>query len=188
MTCMAAGMLASDWATEKLVHAAQHGDADAYSILIARHRTLVYAYAYAQLRDREEAEDVAQETFVRAYQSLGRLRAAGGWQPWLMRISRNLCHDALRRKRVRRSDPADLLPMPAEPSPESGFLSAERRRELERAVEGLPEKYRTPLLMRFASGCSRRDIAAALGVPETTVMGRLAMALRLLRERLGEER
>ena len=102
MTCMAAGMLVSEWTTEKLVHAAQRGDADAYSLLIARHRALVFAYAFAQLRDREEAEDVAQETFVRAYLSLGRLRLAGGWQPWLMRISRNLCHDALRRKRARR--------------------------------------------------------------------------------------
>ena len=180
--------MSADRSDDSLVEAARGGDRAAFSALVGRDRDLVYAYAYARLRSREEAEDVAQEAFVRAYQSLGRLRGAAVWHPWLMRIVRNLCNDVLRRKRVRRTDPIDPEWLDGSPSPELQVLSEERRRELSSAVEALPEKYRVPLLMRFGSGCARREIALALGVPESTVMGRLAGAMRLLRQRLGEER
>jgi len=177
----------SERPTEMLVAAARAGDRGAFASLIARHRDLVFAYALARLRDREDAEDVAQETFVRAYTALERLRSAAIWEGWLLRIARNLCHDRLRRRRVRRTEPIDPAWLDGGPSPESILLTGERRRQLQAAVQALPELYRVPLLMRFESGCSRRDIATALAVPESTVMGRLARAVRLLRQSLGEE-
>jgi RNA polymerase sigma-70 factor (ECF subfamily) len=130
---------------------------------------------------------VAQETFVRAYTALARLRSAAIWEAWLLRITRNLCHDRLRRRRLRKTEPMDPDWLDGAPSPELLVMTAERRRQLQAAVQALPEMYRVPLLMRFESGCSRRDIAAALAVPESTVMGRLARAVRLLRQSLGEE-
>jgi RNA polymerase sigma-70 factor (ECF subfamily) len=172
---------------EPLVNAARAGDRAAFSVLFDRDRGLVYAYAYARLRSREEAEDVVQETFVRAYLALARLRGAGAWQGWLMQIARNLCNDALRRKRVRQTEPVDPEWLDGGPSPEMQLLSEERRRALSATVAALPEKYRVPLLMRFGSGRSRREIAVALGVPESTIMGRLARAMRLVRRQVGEE-
>jgi RNA polymerase sigma-70 factor (ECF subfamily) len=172
---------------EQLVNAARAGDRAAFSTLFARDRDLVYAYTYARLRSREEAEDVVQDTFVRAYQSLGQLRGPGAWQAWLMQIARNLCHDALRRKQVRRTEPIDPDWLVGGPSPETQLLTEERRRALNAAVEALPEQCRVPLLMRFGAGRTRREIAVALGVPESTIIGRIARAMRLLRRELGEE-
>jgi RNA polymerase sigma-70 factor (ECF subfamily) len=153
---------------------------------MARHRELVYAYALARLGDREAAEDVAQETFVRAYLALGRLHRPAGWLAWLMQITRNLCYDTLRRKRVRRTEPMDPTWLSGDPSPEMRLLSDERRRELVAAVAALPEPLRVPILMRFASGCSRQEIAVALGVPESTVVGRLARGMGRLRQQITE--
>jgi RNA polymerase sigma-70 factor (ECF subfamily) len=177
----------ADLPDDTLVNAARAGDRAAFAALFARDRHLVFSYVFVRLRSREEAEDVMQETFVRAYLSLGRLRGAGAWQSWLMEIARNLCNDALRRHRVRRTEPLDPEWLADGPSPESALLTAERKRELYAAVEALPEKYRVPLLLRFGAGLSRIQIAAALGIPESTVIGRLAGAMRLLRRQMGEE-
>jgi RNA polymerase sigma-70 factor (ECF subfamily) len=179
--------MSADLPDEHLVNAARGGDRAAFSALFARDRDLVYAYAYARLLNREDAEDVLQDTFIRAYQSMGRLRGPGAWQSWLMQIARNLCSDALRRKWVRRTEPVDPEWLDGGPSPEMLLLSQERRQELNAAVAALPEKYRVPLLMRYGAGRTRREIAVALGVPESTIIGRMARATRLLRRQLGEE-
>ncbi len=187
MVGMAVVEMHGEFPTEALVVAARGGDREAFSLLIERHRNLVFAYAFARLGEREEAEDVVQEAFVRAYLSLPRLRGEAGWQAWVMQITRNLCHDALRRKRVRRTQPLDPEWLAEGPTPEGELLSEEARRQLTEAVEALPEKFRVPLLMRFGSGCTRQEIALALGLPESTVVGRLAGAMRLLRRRMGKE-
>src|SRR5262249_16297474 len=150
-------------------------DRAAYETLVGRYRDTVFAYAFACLRSRDEADDIAQEAFVRAWQALDRFRASGCWGAWLMRILRNLCADALRRRRraAPEGDPADLGP-----SPEMLALAAERSRELSAAVGALPEKYRIPLMMHYGSGRTYREIAVALGLPESTVVGRMAGALR----------
>jgi len=172
---------------DHLVTAARAGDRAAFASLIARDRDLVYTYAYARLGNREEAEDAAQETFVHAYLSLGRLRESRAWHAWLMQIARNACSDSLRRQHVRRTEPIDPTWSDGTPSPEAQLLVNEQRRQLRTAVEALPEKYRVPVLLRFAAGRTRREIAAALGVPESTIMGRIARAVRLLRHQFGQE-
>jgi RNA polymerase sigma-70 factor (ECF subfamily) len=187
MTSAAAGLMISEGPDEALVAAARAGDRLAFSILVERYRDLAYAYALARLRDREEAEDVAQEAFIRAYLALERLRGSASWEAWLMRIVRNLCHDTLRRQRVRRATPIEEELLDSGPSPETLTLAGERRRELSAAVAGLPEKYRVPLMMHYASGRTYREIAVALGLPQSTVVGRMAGALRLLRRALNEE-
>jgi RNA polymerase sigma-70 factor (ECF subfamily) len=179
--------MSADLSDEHLVKAASSGDRAAFSTLFARDRDLVYAYIYARLGHREEAEDVVQETFIRAFLSMGRLRGPGAWQGWLLKIARNLCTDALRRRKTRHTEPVDPEWLDGAPSPETQLMTQERRRELNAAVAALPEPCRIVLSMRFGSGCTRREIATALGVPESTIMGRLARAMRLLRHELGEE-
>jgi RNA polymerase sigma-70 factor (ECF subfamily) len=187
MTSAAAGQMTIEAPDEALVAAARAGDRAAFSRLVARHRDTAFAYAFARLGDRDEAEDVAQETFMRAYLSLDRLRSPGAWEAWMMRILRNLCNDALRRKRVRQTGPIDVDWSDGSPSPEALALAGERQRELNAAVAELPEKYRVPLLMHYASGRTYREIAGALALPQSTIVGRIAGALRLLRRRLGVE-
>jgi RNA polymerase sigma-70 factor (ECF subfamily) len=173
---------------ELLAAAAASGDRKAFDALVERYRDVAYAYALARLGSREEAEDVVQEAFVRALVSLNRFRADGLWGAWLMRIVRNLCHDCLRRRRVRSSVALHEGWLDSAPGPEMQTLFAERRDELVRAIAAMPELLRTPLLMHYASRRTYREIALALSTPESTAIGRVAGALRFLRKRMAELR
>lgn len=172
---------------ESLVAAACGGQREAYTILVERYRDVAFAYAFARLRNREEAEDVVQETFVRAYAALDRFHLAACWGAWMTRILRNLCHDTLRRRRDRPVEPIPDEWLDAAPTPEATALAGERRQELRAAVEALPDKYQIVLLMHYGSGQKCREVALALGLPESTVKGRLVSALRLLQRRLDWE-
>lgn len=187
MASMAVGQMTVEGPNEALVAAARAGDRAAFAALVGRYRDTIFAYAFARLRDRDEAEDISQETFVRAYLALERLRGPGAWEAWVMRIARNLCHDALRRRRVRQTEPIDVEWLDQGPTPEMLAIARERKQELAAAVAALPEKYRIPLLMHYASGRTYREIAVALELPQSTVVGRMARALHLLRRRLGGE-
>jgi RNA polymerase sigma-70 factor (ECF subfamily) len=185
MTTMAMAQTPVKVTDEALVAAAQAGDRSAFSMLVGRYRELAFAYAFARLRDRDEAEDMAQEAFVRAYLALDRFRMTGCWSAWMMCILRNLCTDALRRQRFRQVASVDGEWLDDSPSPEAVTLLVEGRRELRAAVAQLPEKYRVPLVMHFGAGRTYREIALALGLRESTVVGRMAGALKRLRRRMG---
>jgi RNA polymerase sigma-70 factor (ECF subfamily) len=172
---------------ESLVVAARGGDRDAFGLLVSRYRDLVYAFAYARLRNREEAEDAAQEVFVRAYQYLPEFRMSDRFGGWIMRITRNLCIDVARRRRSRPTEELTEDWMDYSPSPEMTAIVKERRRELTAAINSLPEKHQILILMHYGSGRSYREMALALDLPETTIVGRMAAALRAMRRRLGKE-
>ncbi len=187
MTSMAITHPPGQIADETLVAAARGGQREAYTILVERYRDVAFAYAFARLRSREEAEDLVQDTFVRAYSALDRFRLEGCWGAWVMRILRNLCHDALRRRRDRPVEPIPDEWLDAAPTPETTTIAGEWRQELRAAVEALPDKYRLVLLMHYGAGQKCREVALALELPESTVKGRLVSALRLLRRRLDWE-
>lgn len=186
MTSMAMAQSPGEVSDEGLAERARAGDERAFAVLVARYRDVAFAYAYARLRQRDEAEDVVQEAFVRAFVALPRIRSSRCWAAWLMQIVRNLCNDAGRR-RGRQTEPMQDEWPDDSPPLIVGLLHEERGRELQKAVADLPEKYRTPILMHYASGRTYREIALALDIPETTVVGRLASALRRLRRRFGVE-
>ena len=169
---------------ESLAASARRGDRDAFAILIDRNRHMAIALAGSILRNRDDVEDAVQEAFVRAYQSLDRFRPGEAWTPWQMRIVQNVCRDQLRRGAVRRSENLDPRIPDSSPTPEELLLDADGWSELRKQVWKLPEKFRVPILMRYAHGQSNRAIACAIGIPESTVVGRLAGGLRILRRRM----
>jgi len=185
---MAMAQSATEHTDELLADAARDGDTRAFALLVDRYRDTAFAYSYAHLRLRDEAEDVVQEAFVRAYLGLPNIQATRCWAAWLMRIVRNLCNDALRRHRSRPVAALDEAWPDDSPTPEMLLLIGERGDEIRRAVNELPEKLRVPLVMHYVSRRTYREIALALDVPETTVVGRLSMALQRLRRRLLCER
>lgn len=172
---------------ERLVQAAMAGDRSAFTALTLRYRDVAFAYAFAVLHSREEAEDATQEAFLRAFQSLGRFRFGSRWGTWVMRILRNHCIDLLRRKRKFDVAPLQETLATSLPSPELQALDSAQREELRRAISLLPEKFRTPLMMHYGSGRTYKEIALALAIPETTVTGRISRALHLLRRRMHRE-
>ncbi len=153
---------------------------------------LAFRVALGVLRHREDAEDVAQEAFVRAYRNFHRLRDRDRFQAWLARITWRLAIDRLRAagRRARYEDSAAAEWMAADrtesaqPSVEQMAATREFQRRLDRAVDELPEKLRAVVLLAAIEGHDTQEVARLLGIPEGTVKSRLHIARRKLAEKL----
>ena len=169
---------------------AQAGDQAAYGQLVERYQRLVVSVAYHQGLELVDAEDVAQETFVKAWLALPRYRELlGSWRAWLCRIAVNAARDALRRRRSV-EDLDERLPDDASGPAEQADVEAQRA-AVRRALAQVPAASRTVLVLREYEGLSYAEIAVALGIPIGTVMSRLNYARGHLREllvRAGEGR
>ncbi len=168
-----------------LVERARKGDARAYERLVAMHRQIAFRTAYLITGSAAEAEDAAQEGFVKAWRSLWRFRRGAELRPWLLKIVANEA-----RNRVRSSGRRTSLALrvahessgDAAPSPEASLLEAERRETLLAAVNALPEPARLVIACRYFLELSEQETAAVLGVRHGTVKSRTARALARLRE------
>jgi len=182
---------------DELIAQYQLGRAGAFDRLLERHQGPLLGYLVRMTGNRETAEDLFQETFLRVLRALPRYEGRGRWKAWLYRTAGNLCIDHFRRSGRRPSVPldghpdgegrlsdvlADGSPAPDRVAGEARFLAA-----LESAMAGLPEKQREVYLLRTVSGLSFREIAEALDCPLGTALGRMHDALARLRAELGEE-
>lgn len=167
----------------RLAECAQGGDRAAFNELARHHRPLLFALAFLRTSHREEAEDLVQEVLLRAWQSLPTLQDPRLFLPWLKAIAANAYTSWHRRAR---SVPAALgaeataTLIADKGRPLELLLQRERQRELHQALLALPEANRVALLMYAWGGASYEDIAAAAGVPATTVEGRIYRARRQL--------
>jgi RNA polymerase sigma-70 factor (ECF subfamily) len=170
----------------ELIRRAQRGDQHAYEELVHAYQGIAFRTAYVIARNASDAEDAAQDGFVKAWRALGRFRAGAPFRPWLLRIvaneARNRRRSAGRRAslalRAATSEPSG----DAAPSPEVSLLTGEQRAALLAAVEELPEDQRTVVALRYFLGLSEHEVAETLGVPQGTVKSRTASALERLRE------
>jgi RNA polymerase sigma-70 factor, ECF subfamily len=152
-----------------LARGARRGDAAAFDQLVLRFHRPVLRFCWRLLRS-SEAEDLAQDTFVRAFVHFERFDPERPVLPWLIAIARRLCLDVLRRRKV--SAMADALPLsaPPRPSPESEAAVREQLSHLDRALADLDDGPKEAVILFHIEGLSYRDIAAALEVPMGTVM------------------
>jgi RNA polymerase sigma-70 factor (ECF subfamily) len=158
--------------------------------LMLTYYDFVYRLANSYLLDGDEAEDVAQETFIQANLHLDRFEPGTSMKSWLVKIALNLCRSRYRRKKARQRLQEVLKVITfhlssASPSTEDAVIQNERGRSLKAAVEALDEKHRLPVLLRYVHGLSVPEIARALDVNEGTVYSRLHYAHQKLRARLG---
>src|SRR5262245_55090107 len=146
--------------------------------------TLAFRVAYGVLRHRQDAEDVAQEAFAKAYRSFSQLREREAFRAWLVRMTWRLAIDRWRadRRRGAREQVADGSPEPE--STEAQAVSSDRARHLWRAIDALPEKLRAAIVLSAIEGHDVREVATLLGVPEGTVKSRLFLARKSLAESL----
>jgi RNA polymerase sigma-70 factor (ECF subfamily) len=174
-----------------LVDRAQHGDVGAYEELVRRHQRAAIRIAYVTTGIADEAEDAAQEGFVKAYHALPRFRPGAPFRPWILRIvaneARNRRRSAGRRARLALRLAEDRRSGDAAPSPEQAVLAVEDRRELVAALSALREADRLVIAYRYLIGLSEADTASALGVARGTVKSRLSRALDRLRAELPAE-
>ena len=184
--------LASDEALAARVRAT--GDAEAFAVLVTRYRGRLIALSRRMLADSrggpDEAEDVAQEAFVAAYDRRGSYRRGEPFRPWLYRIALNRCLDRLRsqarRPAFRSWESVAVEPQATDESPLTALLTEEREGQLQAAIGTLPPKYRAIFLLRHLDDLSYEEIAAATELPLGTVKTHLFRARALLRVALSE--
>jgi RNA polymerase sigma-70 factor (ECF subfamily) len=180
----------------KLVERAKSGDQLAFRVIMERHNRRLYRVARAVLKDDTEAEDVVQETYLRAFSNLSKFRGESSLTTWLTRIALN---EALGRKRKQRATvtlesvervqetSAQIIQFPAmntETDPERSAAQHEIRKLLERAMDALPEPFRVVFVMRDVEEMSIEETALHLGIRPETVKTRLHRARRMLRQSL----
>jgi RNA polymerase sigma-70 factor (ECF subfamily) len=168
------------------------GEREAFGALVERYQGAVYASAFAYLKNTEDARDIAQEVFVKAYSSLTSLKKQNRFGAWVGRITTRLCIDKLRtqKRSVQLSQfPAfdeDILSrfdFAKEAQEEKAQLGRNIQRVLS-AIEQLPEYYRVTFVLKYMEGLSMKEIAQFLAVPISTVEGRLHKSRAYIRERL----
>ncbi|MFQ5906482.1 MAG: RNA polymerase sigma factor [bacterium] len=167
---------------DELIRLVKRGELKAFDALVVRYHRKVYGIASSMLKDHDAADDICQETFLRAYRALGRFREGASFFTWVYRIAVNLCLNAIRsRKRLVPVEEARETASSVGPSQED---CAERRELLEKVnkkLEVMHPKYRAALLLRVNEGLSYAEISVVLGVPKGTVMSRISRAREMLR-------
>jgi RNA polymerase sigma-70 factor (ECF subfamily) len=181
---------------EELVARATAGDVDSFNQLVSRWERTIFALAYRTLGREEDARDVVQEAFLRAYRGLRGFKGEAKFSSWLYRITLNLCRDWIRRERrapvvqpPEGTDAVDLADTQAAPAESVEELVSRRElsRAVARAMAELPEEQRTAILLKEYHGLTFQEIADQLGCPLSTVKTRLYQGLSVLRRRLERQ-
>jgi RNA polymerase sigma-70 factor (ECF subfamily) len=174
-----------------LVIRAREGDYDAFEELFGRYRTLVYRFAYQMTSRRDDAEDMVQEAFVRAYQNLHRYRDEAKFTTWLLRIVSNLCTDqarmSTRRTNLEQREAAGALEWMTLGTPDDPVNNLEQDRQkvaLRKALSALPTHHRTMIVLRDLEERDYPEIAGILGCTVGGAKLRVLRARRALRDRL----
>jgi RNA polymerase sigma-70 factor (ECF subfamily) len=184
------GMSRSD---EELVQACQEGESSAFDVLVARWEDRIRGAAYRFLGSEEEARDVAQEAFLKAYRGLAGFKREARFSSWLYEIATNLCRDRLRRRRTRAAvsleelEETGVMLVETGPGAHERLLQRDLVRTVRRAIHELPEEQRAVVILKEYEGLTFLEIAQALDAPVSTVKTRLYRGLGQLRLRLERE-
>jgi len=179
---------------EELVTRSIGGDPESFNQLVLRWERPIYALAYRVIGREEDARDVCQETFLRAFRALPGFRGQAKFSSWLYRIALNLCRDWVRRERrapvVQPPEDMDLMELAAASEPSEPIEDLVARKDLARAVERamalLPEEQRTAIVLKEYHGLTFQEIADLVGCPLSTVKTRLYQGLTVLRRELNK--
>src|SRR5579864_4818061 len=179
-----------------LVRAAQKGDTDAFEELVARHRDKIYARAFSMMRNEDEAIDLSQEAWVKAWQRLAQFQGDSSFATWITRIVINLCLDELRKLQRRRTESIEELDedsggverqMPAiTVNPTERLERGELRQRIDRALGQLSHEHRTVLVLHEFEEMEYKEIAKVMDCSIGTVMSRLFYARRKMAALLAD--
>ncbi len=170
-----------------LIDRARGGDRIAFGLLVEAYLPRIYRVAYGIVRNREDAADIAQDAFVRAYRGIRGFDPSRPVFPWLYQITRNLALNRIQRVRNREGTLETDSLVDRNRGPEDAAVADAERTRVRRAVAQLNAQHRTVIELNHFDECSYREIAEILGIPIGTVMSRLYHARRQLRSILEEE-
>jgi RNA polymerase sigma-70 factor (ECF subfamily) len=183
------------WTDEELVARSKTGDIDSFNQLVKRWERPIFALAYRTLGREEDARDVTQETFLRAFRALSGFKGDAKFSSWLYRIALNLCRDWIRKERraplVAVPEGVDVEQLAAERGPvesvEDLAARAELGREVAKAMEFLPTEQRQAIILKEYHGLTFQEIADLMKCPLSTVKTRVYQGLSTLRKQLGAQ-
>jgi RNA polymerase sigma factor (sigma-70 family) len=175
----------------ELVERARRGDTAAYEVIVQTYQGIAFRVAYLIAGSAADAEEAAQDGFIKAYRALGRFRRGAPFRPWLLRIvaneARNRRRSTVRRDKLALRTAAEQASGDAAPSPEAAVLVAEQRETLLQALEHLRDEEREVISCRYLLDLSEEETAAALGLRRGTVKSRTSRGLAHLREQLEDD-
>ena len=175
-----------------LVKRAKEGDGKAYDELMLMYKDAVFNIVYRMVRKRAEAEDLTQETFIKAYNSINSFNEEYAFSTWLFKIATNHCIDFFRKRKLTtysmeqtiryKNDEIKHEYPDTEKTADKELLASEKSRLIREGIEKLPEKYRTAIEMRHRDEMSYDEIAAILNIPLGTVKARIFRAREMLKK------
>ncbi len=194
-----ADALTSREADREMLDVVLQGDTTAYRGLVEKYQERVYAMVYGMLRNREDATDITQEAFVKAYRSLASFRLESSFYTWLYRIAMNLAIDLIRKRKRRREvgyedgvaardEDGTVHAMHQGDSPRRVLERRQLYKQIMDAMDQLPADQKQVILLRELEGLPYREIAEIMGIPEGTVMSRLFYARKKLQKMLSAQR
>ncbi len=179
-----------------LVKRAKDGDGKAYDELILLYKDAVYGIIFRMVRNKQEAEDLTQEAFIKAYNSINSFNEEYAFSTWLFKIATNNCIDFFRKRKLKtqsmdqtiryKDDTIKQEYADPEESSDRGLLTSEKSQLIRDAIDQLPEKYRTAIVMRHTEEKSYEEIAQILKLPLGTVKARIFRAREMLKKSLKD--
>lgn len=163
------------------------GDREAFDEIMRLHEDRVFSVCLRIMTDREMALDATQDTFLTVFRKAAQFEGKSALGTWIYRIAVNTCYDHLRKATRRRSETIPDNFDPRDPSAEEALDSAGMRPEIQKALDQLPQDFRTAIVLSDIEGMALPDVASVLGVPVGTVKSRLFRGRRLLAQRLGNQ-
>jgi RNA polymerase sigma-70 factor (ECF subfamily) len=172
---------------QRAIDAVKRGDASAYDYLVSKYMKRVVSIAWGIVRNAHDAEDLAQEAFVKAYQTIGRFKTGQPFGPWIYRIVTNLALDVVKhRKRFRHEELRDVEPAARRDEADLPARSGELAERIDAAIESLPEMQRVVARLYLVEEFGHAEIAQMTGLSEGTVRSHLSLARGKLKERLSD--
>lgn len=180
----------------ELVRESLAGDKNAFGELVRKYETTIFGFALGYVKNHEEAKDITQNAFIKAYLTLKKLKDPSKFKPWLRRIAHRLCIDWLRFSKNEISfsqvfnddkytSESDFLPSDS-PTPMEILQEKEQKMIILQAVDSLSDEFRSVIFLRYMQGLSYKEISEYLQIPLSTIKWRLHNGIRLLRNKLGK--
>jgi len=179
-----------------IVGKALNGDQEAYTLLLKKYRGAIYSLVFKMIKNKEEAEDLVQETFIKAFAALSSFNDEYAFSTWLFKIASNNCIDFLRKKRLQtlsidkptQSKDGQMPKEYPDPiiNPEMQLIETEKSCIIDIAIDSLPKKYRIAIIMRHKEEKSYEEISEALDIPLGTVKARIFRAREKLKKYLKD--
>ncbi len=175
-----------------------NGNRDFFCLLVQKYERPIFNYIFRMVRSKPDAEDLAQDTFVKAFYALNKYDNSYEFSTWIYRIALNVCRDYFRKKKLflyslsapigdeEESEFEDFIPQDSFHNPDDVLLNQELRLNLEKAIQDLPIKFREVIVLRHLEGLSYDEISSITGLPVGTVKTYLHRARKKLQDELGE--